>query len=124
MEPTPLGLTDHLTEAGMPFTRVALNCSYAPEALPALQPVQLVSMADVDGEIEKEPFGETEFVPGFDAVPAETPPPQPARTSRAGTNTSGKARSAACGRVRRLLRMIVDFPPAVKMGSLPFYTCR
>src|SRR5208283_677557 len=47
-------LTDHNTAAAPPLLSVAVNCSTdAPLALVELQPVQLVSIISVPGEMEK-----------------------------------------------------------------------
>ncbi len=84
----PLGsppLTAQLTEAAPPPFRVAENCSTAmPELLlTALQPVQLVSMEDEPGEIEKVPF---EDLP-------EADPPQPASKTKIGTAPAASTRA-------------------------------
>lgn len=72
--------TDQLTVAALPFT-AAVNCSKTlPDESVVLQPVQLVSMVAVLGEIVKLPFEEL--------LELELPPPQPATTSRTGTSTS------------------------------------
>ena len=69
--------TDQVTGARLPSGRVAVNCSTGLPCAPvALQPVQLVSIETVPGEMEKL------FLEG----PAMTPPPaQPAITRRKGT---------------------------------------
>ena len=72
--------TDQLTVAAVPFA-VAVNRSKTlPDESDPLQPVQLVSMVAVLGEIVKLPFEEL--------LELELPPPQPATTSRKGTSTS------------------------------------
>lgn len=66
--------TVQFTPAAPPL-RVAENCSTdPPDELVALQPVQLVSMVPVPGEIERPPLEE---------LPADAPP-HPARTASAG----------------------------------------
>ena len=60
----------HVTLAAPPLASVAENCSTAvPDELVALQPVQLVSIVAVPGEIENVPFEELAATP---------PPPHPA----------------------------------------------
>lgn len=78
--------TVQFTLAAPPEASVAVNCSTAvPEVLVVLQPVQLVSMVEVEGEMEKVPF---------DEVPVEaTPPPQPAMTSKVGKQAIAKMRA-------------------------------
>lgn len=69
--------TDQVTEAAPPLLSVAENCSTtAPEEVAALQPVQLVSIESVVGEMENVPF---------DVVVEATPPPQPASTRNVGS---------------------------------------
>ena len=63
-------VTFQVTFAAPPPVSVAENCSTeAPLELVALQPVQLVSMVEVPGEMAKVPFEE---------VMVAVPPPQPA----------------------------------------------
>jgi len=72
--------------------------------------------------MENEPFAETEDFPALGAEPAETPPPQPARTSDRGRRASNTTRSGTRNEVRSRakprLRVVGDFPPAVTMTSL------
>src|SRR5271157_554575 len=88
MLPGPLSVsppeTDQVTPAAPPLERVAVNCSTdAPCELAILQPVQLVSMAPVPGEMEKLAFE------GFADTP---PPPHPAINSSAGAKSIDKFR--------------------------------
>ena len=79
--------TDQVTLAAPPPESVAENCStVAPEELVVLQPVQLVSMAAVPGEMEKVPLDELP-----DGVP-----PQPASANRAGSAAIASARAGQC----------------------------
>ena len=78
--------TAHVTLAAPPPESVAESCSTGvPEELELLQPVQLVSIVAVVGETEKVPLEEPPVV--------VTPPPQPARTSRAGAANAAKLRA-------------------------------
>jgi len=85
MDPAPvLGLTAQFTVAAPPLLNVAVNCSTAePELFVALQPVQLVSMASVPGEIENVLL--EELVDGV-------PPPQPTNRIRAGRPIIARSR--------------------------------
>src|ERR1035441_1917766 len=90
MVPGPLlaspPVTFHVTLAAPPAVSVAVNCSTEePDALVALQPVQLVSMLPVPGAIVKVPF---------DGLAVTPPPPQPARITSAGTRAMVSARTA------------------------------
>ncbi len=78
--------TDQVTFAAPPTVSAAENCStVAPEEL-VLQPVQLVSMAAVPGEMEKVPLDEL----------ADGIPPQPASANRAGSPATASARAGQC----------------------------
>jgi hypothetical protein len=68
---------------------MAVNCSKAvPDEFVVLQPVQLVSMAAVPGEIEN-------VLP---VVTPDTDPPQPASANRAGTAAAASSRTGRCRR--------------------------
>jgi hypothetical protein len=77
-------LTDQETEAAPPPLNVAENCSTAwPALLVVLQPVQLVSMVAVPGEIEKVPFDDD----------PDADPPQPASSTKIGTAPAASTRA-------------------------------
>ena len=65
--------TDHVTPAAPPPESVAENCSTVAPEETVLQPVQLVSMAAVPGEMAKAPLDE----------PTDGVPPQPASANSA-----------------------------------------
>lgn len=77
--------TDQVTTAAPPLLSVAENCSIAaPADVAALQPVQLVSIETVVGEIENVPF---------DVVVEEVPPPQPASRTNVGSAEIARMRA-------------------------------
>ena len=77
--------TDQVTAAGPPPVSVAVICStVVPLALVALQPVQLVSMEPVPGEMMKL---------AFEGSAVTLPTAQPATTSRAGAKRIAAIRS-------------------------------
>jgi hypothetical protein len=95
MDPAPVfaspPLTAHVTDAAPPPLGVAENCSTAkPEELVVLQPVQLVSIATVPGEMDS--------VPPPPPPPPEADPPQPASTNKAGTTPAASNRAGHCRR--------------------------
>jgi hypothetical protein len=79
-----------------------VNCSTAvPEEFVALHPVQLVSMDEVLGEMEKVPFEEV--------VVDEVPPPQPARRRKIGSPV------IASNRAGHERRHNVNLPPLLAL---------
>src|ERR1039458_697340 len=109
MLPGPLSAsppkTDQATAAAPPVERVAVNCSTdVPCALAALQPVQLVSMEPVPGEMEK-----VEFEGSAVTRPAE----HPAANSSAGAKTIDKLRKQRL-RMITTLRTVYRLPPRRK----------
>jgi hypothetical protein len=73
-----------VTLAALPPESVAENCSTAVPVVPvALQPVQLVSIVGVPGEIENVPFEEL----------PDTPPPQPASANKVGKKEIARIRA-------------------------------
>jgi hypothetical protein len=109
MEPRPLFESppeiDQVTAAAPPPASVAVNCSTdAPCELVVLQPLQLVSMDAVPGEMEKVEFEEPVLVP-----------PHPAARSTAGANRSAHVRKYRF-RIVKTLRTLYRRHPR-KKGS-------
>lgn len=86
--------TVQVTVAAPPLS-VAVNCSTGElEEFVALQPVQLVSMVPVPGEMENSPFD----------PPADAEPPQPARANTVGTARAERSAAERRREIPRLLR--------------------
>ncbi len=104
--------TDHVTLAAVPLESAAVNCSTAVfEELFVLQPVQLVSIAAVPGEIDKPPPEGS----------MELPEVQPASAMMAGKTPSASMRTGR-RRDKAGFPRLVDDPEhrrsAVSNGSL------